>query len=84
MITPIVMSLRDYLDDRDSHACFACGSVGEPAPRNAKDSEGRERRCIACSHESALPLDVACREGWLRVLDSDGRVLNDRQSPVVP
>ena len=27
--------------------------------------------------ESALELDVAAREGWLRVLDADGRVLND-------
>lgn len=82
MITPIVMSLRDYLDERDTYACIACGTVAEPAPRNARDSEGRERRCIACSQESALPLDVAAKEGWLRVLDSDGRVLNDRQAAV--
>ena len=81
MITPILMSLRDYLDSRDVHACIACGAVAEPMPRTARDSEGRERRCAACSQESALPLDVAAREGWLRVLDDAGRVLNDtRQS----
>lgn len=77
MNTPIVMSLRDYLDARDVHACVACGAVAEPIPRKLNDSEGRERRCVACSQESALPLDVAAREGWLRVLDDAGRVLND-------
>lgn len=77
MITPIVMSLRAYLDERDTYACCACGTVAEPAPRTVGDCHGQERRCTACMQESALPLHVAAGEGWLRVLDQSGRLLND-------
>lgn len=63
------MRVEDYLraGTLGHHACFACREVADPRPVRAPDKPGRERRCGACGQESALPLDVALREGWLQV-----------------
>ena len=86
MITRAVMSLRDYLKhgrtDHQPMACFACGRIDHPRPIDPTDT-GRERRCLHCGQQSALELPQAVSEGWLRILDDEGRIHNDRQV-VVP
>ncbi len=81
----ITMTLERYLraGRLSLLACASCGSVSEPMPVRQGDTHGRERRCGLCGKEAALAVDVALREGWLEVIDSNGRVLNDRQSPGV-
>lgn len=87
MSARITMSLADYLSRgrRDSYACVQCGHVGEPRPVGLNGVHGMERECSACRNYCALPLEQAVSEGWLRVLDAAGRVLNDTcQSTRVP
>lgn len=78
-MTPITLSLRSYLAHgrAGSRVCFSCRQIGVPLPPSCSDLHGMERRCFACMRESALPLEIALREGWLAVVDDDGRVLND-------
>lgn len=80
-MTPITMSLRSYLAHgrAGSRVCFSCRQIGVPLPPSCNDLHGMERRCFACMQESALPLQVAVREGWLSVLADDGSIQNDRQ-----
>lgn len=75
----ITMYLDHYLlaGRLEYFACFACGTAVEPKPVRATDTHGRERRCGGCGLEAALPLQVAVSEGWLHVMDAEGRVLND-------
>lgn len=80
----ITRSLRVYLEQgrRGSFACFSCRSTCAPIAVGIADLSGAERRCGACGQQAAVPLEQAVREGWLRVIDGGGRVLNDtRQSP---
>lgn len=76
----ITMHLDRYLRAGrfDHYACFSCAAVSEPKPIRNTDTHGRERRCGCCGAESALPLAVAVKEGWLQVLDAKQRVLNDQ------
>lgn len=80
----VALSLDAYLTHgrRGHYACVSCGEVTEPRPLSSQDvASGRERRCGSCGQESAVTVDQAVREGWLRVLDADGQLQNDtRQS----
>lgn len=84
MSARITMPLADYLSHgrRDSYACVQCGHLGEPRPVGLNGVYGIERECSACLNFSAVPIEQAASENWLRVIDADGRVLNDRQAMV--
>lgn len=84
LATPrITLTLSAYLERgrENAFACFSCREISVPKPTGLNDTHGRERRCGACGQQSAVPLEIAARETWLRVIDADGRILTDTGCP---
>lgn len=73
------MPLEEYISRgaAQERACFSCGRVSLPQPPSCNDLHGIELRCGLCGSESALPLENGVREGWVQVIDAEGRIQND-------